>query len=120
MLFTQIWPVRAKKMKSLVPLHEDPRAPELERLLAEDPYEVSPQIKEGERKNRTKSLFIRGDAPGAMTGSDQSSLSESRARKKNTKNRMKGLVIQDNTSSVMSGITEVPSRSKKGRTGPRT
>lgn len=54
----QAWCARAKKMKSPAQLPEDPLTPELEKLLAEDPYEVLVKIKEGERKNETKSLVI--------------------------------------------------------------
>lgn len=78
----------AEKMKSPAPLQGDPRTPELERLLVEDPYEVP--VRGKERKNRTNNLFIREDSP-------------STAQIQERKNRMRRLISRDNVSSPMVG-----------------
>ena len=52
--------MRAKTIRSPAPLPEEPRSPELERLLTEDPYVVLPKTKKEEgKKTRAKNLAIR-------------------------------------------------------------
>lgn len=76
----EVWRVRAKTIRSPAPLLEDPRSPELERLLTEDPYVVPPKTKKEEgKKTRAKNLAIREKVSDAPTGSYQSSASESSA-----------------------------------------
>ena len=59
-------------------LPEDPRSPELERLLTEDPYVVPPKMKKEEgKKTRAKNLAIQEKVSDAPTESHQSSPSKS-------------------------------------------
>lgn len=68
--------VKAEKMKSSALLLEGPGTPQLEKILSEDPCEVSVKTKE-ERKNRTKNLVIREGTSDSFTYSHWSSHSES-------------------------------------------
>ena len=70
--------MRAKAIKSPAPLPEDPRSPELERLLTVDPYVVLPKTKKEEgKKTRAKNLAIRKKISDAPMESYQSSPSVS-------------------------------------------
>ena len=72
--------MRAKTIRSPAPLPEDPRSPELERLLTEDPYVVPPKMKKEEgKKTRVKNMALREKVSDAPTESYQSSPSESSA-----------------------------------------
>lgn len=57
LLSIKVWYARAKMMKSPALLPEEPRTPELEKLLTEDPYEVLVKTKEG-KKTSAKNLAI--------------------------------------------------------------